>query len=303
VAQRAALVETRAATTLAFLEVLAAQERAALADTLLTVADQILESVTRRVQAGALSPVEENRARLSREVRRIRRDRERRSLQRDRARLAARWGGTDTFGVAVGTFTTAPSLPPLSELDAEVDAAPDLVRRDAAHATRLLERDAARTARFPGLELSAGVKHSRGEDDTALRLAVAAPLPLFNGNRAAVAAADARVRAGEREREAETRRLRSALADAHARLASAIEEAHALEHAILPEARAAFEAVRDTHDRGRTPLTDVLDVEEALFELRGRHVEVLQECHQAAIDLERMLGRPIPGSLTQGAER
>ena len=45
-----------------FIEVLAAQERIALADTLVGVAEEVLVSVSRRVRAGGVSAVEERRA-------------------------------------------------------------------------------------------------------------------------------------------------------------------------------------------------------------------------------------------------
>ncbi|MHC4925221.1 MAG: TolC family protein, partial [Planctomycetota bacterium] len=90
-------VDRMADVVAAFVGVLAAQQRVALADSLAALADDVLVSVGRRVRAGGVSPVEERRARVSRETAVVEKDRAGTDLFAARTRLAASWGGLPQF--------------------------------------------------------------------------------------------------------------------------------------------------------------------------------------------------------------
>jgi cobalt-zinc-cadmium efflux system outer membrane protein len=92
------------------------------------------------------------------------------------------------------------------------------------------------------------------------------------------------------------------LAGAYQELAASHAEATALRDGILPEAERAFTAARDAFRQGLLRLTDVLDTERTLFELRGRQVDALARYHAAVADMEALLGGPLAAP-TPGDER
>jgi cobalt-zinc-cadmium efflux system outer membrane protein len=158
---------------------------------------------------------------------------------------------------------------------------------------RRAERDGVRAGGVPDLEVSAGVRHLRGDGDTALRVGVAAPLPLFDRKRDAARAAEARIARGAAERREAEVRLAAEVADTQAALAATADEATALRERILPPAAAALAEAEDAYRRGRLRLTDVLDAKRTYFRLRERQVDVLTRHHAAAARLERLLGAPL----------
>jgi cobalt-zinc-cadmium efflux system outer membrane protein len=72
---------------------------------------------------------------------------------------------------------------------------------------------------------------------------------------------------------------------------------------ILPEAEAAFTNQREAYRLGSARLTDVLDTERTLFELRDRYVDALARHHVATADLERLLGRSVDDLHGTGGDR
>jgi cobalt-zinc-cadmium efflux system outer membrane protein len=76
-------------------------------------------------------------------------------------------------------------------------------------------------------------------------------------------------------------------------LRSAFEEARTLDREILPEARAALEAAEDAYGRGLFRLTDLLDFQRTLFELRTRRLDALVAYHESRTTLERLIGTSI----------
>jgi cobalt-zinc-cadmium efflux system outer membrane protein len=149
-------------TAKAFVEVLAAQDRIALADTLVGVAEDVLASVSRRVKAGGVSPVEERRARVSLEISRVDRDKVIRALDVARARLSTTWGAsTPAFDRAVGRLEppTDREVPSLETLARRLEQSPEVMRWATELDRRRVSREVFRSGGVPDLTLGGGVRH------------------------------------------------------------------------------------------------------------------------------------------------
>lgn len=283
-------------TAASFVEVLAAQERIALADTLVQVAEDVLASVSRRVRAGGVSPVEERRARVSMETSRIDRNRTLRALDVARARLGVAWGGSvPAFGRAVGDLALAADnrVPTLESLADRLEGSPQVALWTVELDRRRASREVAGSIGVPNLTVLGGVRHFNEIDEGALVLGVSLPLPVFDRNRGATDAAERRIQQAHEEQREVRARVWLALASAHAALAAADNEAAALRDRILPEAEAAFVESHQAYARGRLRLTDVLDAQRSAFELRSRNVDVLAVYHVMVAEIERLLGTPL----------
>jgi cobalt-zinc-cadmium efflux system outer membrane protein len=77
-------------------------------------------------------------------------------------------------------------------------------------------------------------------------------------------------------------------------LAGAYAEVSALRESTLPEAARTFEAAREAYLQGLQRLTDVLDTERTLFELRARYVNALSRYHESSADIQGLLGTSSP---------
>lgn len=287
----AARAELLARTRTSFHGVIAAQERLAIADDLVSVAEQVLSAVSGRVRAGASSPVEESRARVELETTRIDRDRTASELQLARVRLAETWGAHEaTFPTVQGSLEDLAEPVPLAAWEAHLDRAPGRARGRAAAAYRRALMASAEAVRTPDLTIGTGLRYARDTDDVGFVLELSAPLPIFDGNRGAVAAAGARVAQAEAEEQAIASGIRALVRTAHASLEEAWAEVRRLQEDALPEAERAFDTSREAYLRGAMRLTDVLDSERLLFQLRHRRIEALVRCHQAIAELETAVG-------------
>jgi cobalt-zinc-cadmium efflux system outer membrane protein len=289
-----ARIDVLTETTKAFLQVLAVQEQLAVAEELVKVAEEVLASVSRRVKAGATSPVEENRARVELETSRIDRDRTSRALTAARKQLSAAWGATTpAFSEAAGSIEEVASPPSLEALQTNIEQSPVLARWTSELDYRQAALELERSRGAPDLSLGAGVRYLRDAEDVSLVVEFGVPLPIFDRNQGASRAAAMRVRRAEEDRRAAAVRIRTELAVSHEALLAAESEVQALRDRALPEAETAFQSAQDAYLRGSMRFTDVLDTERLLFELKSRYFGALARYHGTVADIERLTGESL----------
>jgi cobalt-zinc-cadmium efflux system outer membrane protein len=289
-----ARIEVLTETTKAFVDVLAAQERLALAGDRVEVAEEGVHAVSRRVAAGSASPVEEHRARVELESGRIEKERAVRALAAARTGLAAAWGaGEARFHGANGSLEEVPPPPSLEQLLDLVERSPAVTARlaDLAHRRAVLELE--RTKGTPDLSLGAGVRYLGEAGEPALVVGLGLPLPVFDRGQGEVRAAEMRVRKAEEERRGALVRIRADLTARREELLAAESEARSLRDRALPEAETAFQSAREAYLRGSMRFTDVLDTRRMFYELKGRYFDALVRVHHAVADIEGMTGEPI----------
>ena len=114
----------------AFTDVLAAQETVAQIEQTTRLVEQVQQSVSLRVVAGVVSPIEETRAGVALASVRVELARARRTLDANRTRLALLWGGpTAAFTAVEGNLRVAPTtLPPLAVLASRIEQNAELAR-------------------------------------------------------------------------------------------------------------------------------------------------------------------------------
>jgi cobalt-zinc-cadmium efflux system outer membrane protein len=280
-----------ASTAAAFVAVLAAQEQVQLADQLEAVASDALAAVAAQARAGGVSQARVMRARLLRNEARLLRIRRGQELAAAQAGLAALWGdGGPAFTRAAGALERLAAPPELAGLLARLDAAPELTRWARELAARASAVRVERARAVPDLLLGAGPRYFSDTGDVALVAEVTVPLPVFDRRQGAIDAARTHLAAGEAERRAAGAALRSAVVRAHAALVAGYAQETALRQQVLPDAEAAVTTSRTAYREGALPLDELHDAQRALFDLRGREIEILAAYHQTAAELDRLLG-------------
>jgi cobalt-zinc-cadmium efflux system outer membrane protein len=280
--------------TQAFVEVLSAQERLVLNTELVRLAEQVFSTVAERVKAGKVSPVEETKASVELSTSRIALERVQRDLEAARKRLVAVWGGRmPVFARAAGVLDAVPAMPPAEQLTERLVQNPEIARWATEMAQRRATVELARAQRIPDPTVGGGFRHARDTGDNALVMSVSIPLPVFDRNQGGVLAARYQLAKAEEERRAAEIQGLAALAEAYAALSSAFVEATTLKNEVLPGAQRAFDAASEGYRQGKFGFLDVLDAQRTLFEARGRSLEALAAYHQAAAEVERLIGEPL----------
>lgn len=281
-------------TTKAFIVLLALQEQAALGADLERVAAETLRSVASTVRAGAVSPVEEDRARVNLERVQLEVARTAKVLESARAQLAATWGEAQPqFARARGALDATPPVPELARLEAAVPESPELARWNAEIGQREAAVALERSRRIPDVTVSLGARHYAEGSDTGLVAGVSVPLPLFDRNRGNILDARHRIARAQAERRLADVSLRSALRVSYQDLLVASSEAAALRDAIIPRAERVFRETQRGYTTGLFRYVEVLDAQRTLFDARRELLDALAALQFAATDLERLTGTPL----------
>ncbi len=284
------MAEIRAQVTAAFFDVVAAQERVQLAQSLEELARQASDAAARRVLAGKVSPVEETKARVAEASARTEVVQAKSELTVSRQRLSSLWGdASPKFLHAEGSLDAMPSLPSEGALQARMAESPTLKKAQLEIARRKAISDLEQAKRIPDLTVSLGVKRDEqlGRDQTVVGLSI--PFPIFDSNRGNLLEALKREDKARDESIAVQNRLSLDVMEARGRLEAARDLAHALQRDVLPGAQSAYAAATKGFQLGKFSFLDVLDAQRTLFQARLQYLRALSGTHRAAADIDRLL--------------
>jgi cobalt-zinc-cadmium efflux system outer membrane protein len=277
-----------------FADVLASQEREALAGETLEVARQFAEAVGKRVQAGKVSPVEETRARLAYSSAEVELEQAKRQLIAARQNLSALWNDpAPRFDKAIGELGELAPLPPYEQFLERGRRNPDLARWSDEAARRRADLQAQRAKAVPDVTVSAGVARFSEFNDHAYTVGISVPIPLFDQNRGGILEASRRLDQAEDERRAAEARQLAGLAQIYQRLTAIQNEIETLRTILLPGAQSAFDAASKGYQLGKFGFLDVLDAQRALFQTRSQYLRALADYQRGLSEIERLAGGPV----------
>ena len=280
--------------TKVFLDVLASQQAIALAEQTTSLVEKVQQAVGLRVEAGVVSPIEQTRANVAVAAVRIELDRARRNLDADKMRLAALWGGSSArFESAAGDLSVLPPVPEFAELQERLSQNPELARWAAEVAQREAALGLERSKAVPDLTISGGYRRFTLIGGNAFVAGASIPIPWFDRNQGGIQEARERVGKASEEQRAAQVRVTTMLAEAYRALASARDEVAALAANVLPGTRSAFEGVTEGYRFGKFGFLEVLDAQRTLVTASGQYLRALSNYHQAAAEVERLIGAPL----------
>ena len=278
-------------TTKVFFAVLAKQEQLVQVESLAKLAEEFLQTVNNRVEAGKVSPIEASRAQVELLTAQIAQSRAQADLEAARKELATMWGDDlATFSHVVVEQEQVIPPPSLEKLLPLIEQNPDFARlqteEDKGGAQVALEKSKV----FPDLTVGVGVRMFEETDDEAMVAGISLPLPLFDRNQGGIAEAKATLNQVKYQRQAAAIGLRKTLSNSYRNLSLAYDEFQTLKGKILPAAEQAFEAAGIGYRAGKFSFIETLDAQRTLFEVNTQYVEALAAYHQARTDVERLTG-------------
>ncbi|KQN26028.1 transporter [Sphingomonas sp. Leaf33] len=275
--------------TQAFNLAVASERRALVARDQLVTADEGLRVARVRVRAGRASPLEEQRADVTRINTRTALEQAERTVVLARgnlARLIGREPGAldvswfDRVGGGMGPREAAAPGGTLALAIAEADVA-----------TTNAQVRLARSQRVPDLTLSAGARRLEATNDVAAVFGVSLPIPLFNNGRAGVDVARAQKDQAEALRRVALFDAQQAIATAETDLANAEANARTATGPALAAAQEAARIARIGYREGKFGQLDLLEAERTLAQTRAAAIDALAAHHDAQARLERLTAR------------
>lgn len=277
-----------------FTDVLAGQERARLAGETLQLAQTVVSTAGKRVQAGKAPPIEETKARLASSTARIEHEQAQRDLAASRKTLALIWGNpSPRFRRALGDLASPVTLPAFEALAERALQNPLALRSIKSVEQRQALMDLERARRIPDITVSAGLRrYSQFGDHTGV-IGVSIPLPLFDRNQGNLREASQRLDKAVDERAATGLRLQAELAQTHESLMAAQNEIGVLREEVLPDATSAFNVAKRGYELGRFGFLEVLDAQRTLFQNQTLYVRALVHYQKLVNALERLIAAPL----------
>ena len=297
-AQLAELQATvRANVAAAYFDVLTAQERLVLARDSAALAKSSTDTVSKRVAAGKVSPVEESKARVAEAGVRVELAQAASEQRNALSRLFALLGRIDApYTVLEGKAENLPSVPSLADLQPLISSAPGVVLArievDRRKALTALEQ----SKRVPDVTVSVGMQRSNEPQRNVLLFGVSVPLPIFDRNQGTLLEALKLEDKARDELQAASVRLHSEVAQARERLSTITAEVQSLQQDVLPGAKSAYDAATIGFENGKFNFLEVLDAQRTYFTAKSQYLKALGEAHRAAADIDRLLGASmVPG--------
>ncbi|MCH9638518.1 MAG: TolC family protein, partial [Betaproteobacteria bacterium] len=235
-----------------FTNVLTGQERLQLALASQELAQKVVDTATKRVQAGKAPPIEETRAKVSLASANIELKQAQRDLIALRKQLVLLWGGqTPKFERVLGDLESFVVVPEFNLLEDRMRSNPLALSslRNFEQRKALLTLERAR--RIPDVTVNAGVRRYEGAHDTTALVGLSIPLPLFNRNQGNLLAAHRRVDQAMDQQMATDLQLKTLLVQAYEALTAADNEIKMLRDEILPGAKETFSMASRGYELGR----------------------------------------------------
>jgi cobalt-zinc-cadmium efflux system outer membrane protein len=274
----------------AFINFLSAGKKLELNREAQKIATLLATAVSDRVTAGAVSPIEETRAKVALAVSSADVQKTAREVETARRELAAAMGeATPSFDSPSGDLDEDLSVPAVDNIAERIATTPDVVRWVAELERRNAALNAERTLAMPDVTLKGGVRRFRETSENTFVLGFTVPLPLFNRNQGAIREAEAQRAKVDVERKTTEVLLHSQVGQRLAALTAAAREASLLRQEALPGAQSAYDAVSEGYRLGKFRYLDVLDTGKSLIETRLRYLDALTALNLARVDLERLM--------------
>ena len=298
-AQLAELQATvRANVAAAYFDVLTAQERLVLARDSAALAKSSTDTVSKRVAAGKVSPVEESKARVAEAGVRVELAQAASEQRNALSRLFALLGRIDApYTVLEGKAENLPSVPSLVDLQPLIASSPGVVLArievDRRKALTALEQ----SKRVPDVTVSVGMQRSNETQRNVLLFGVSVPLPIFDRNQGNLLEALKLEDKARDELQAASVRLHSEVAQGQERLSTITAEVQSLQQEVLPGAKSAYDAATIGFENGKFNFLEVLDAQRTYFTAKSQYLKALGEAHRAAADIDRLLGASMVSGL------
>ncbi len=267
-------IDVLTATTIAYIETLAGQQRLILAAQPLDLSRETLAAAEARVEAGVASPAEPARARAAIASAKLEYARAESALTRARATLAAQWGQrTEDVPVLYGVIHVPEALPAENTFPAGIGAHPRLKLQQAIIASRRSSLELEQAEASSDITVGAGVRYLRNGSDAGLVAGFSIPLSFRNRNQGNIRAARETLTGAEQSVAAVKNRLHAEFNAAWQDLTAAHTAVQTLRRDALPATKEAHAFVQRAYSEGQLPLIDVLDAQRALISLQSELLE------------------------------
>ncbi len=274
-----------------FAAIAQAQELMLLAEKQLELANNMVNTVGVKVQAGKESPVHLNKSVAAMAAAELDFRRAQRNFDSAKLALALLWGdcSADFLTVDYPLHSLKP-LRTVKDLCLILCNNIDLIKGDyeILAACRRLELE--KTLSIPDLILSFQVEHNDHFRSAQCGVGFTIPIPIFDRNQGGIARAQYEVYQRSHLKEQMKLDLELQVLQIYQDMATAYDQALIYEQKILGISQQAYLDIQTGFNEGKFDYLDVLDSQRSLFENQVAYIQILGTYHSLKAELERLVG-------------
>ena len=287
-------LDAAAETARRFLACLAFQARLVNAAEAIRLAEQTVEAVRARVEAGGATQAELSRAEAGLVRAQLLQEDYEHELVSANHRLSEQWGETQPdFGRVVGDVQVLPAVEPLETLRSRVDANPDIAFFMTQRRLAEAELNVARARSRPDWQLRAGVRRFEATDDFAVVGEITVPVGTRDRYLGRIAETFADMARASGDARATRVRIETALFVLYQELLHDVAVAAILRDRLIPLLASALADTRRAYELGRSSYFDLSAVQSELLQARNELLETSIDAHGLVVEIERLTGVPI----------
>lgn len=293
-----AKADLRLRITQLYIEAAAGERRAEVLSEQAGIANNAFRISSERVKAGAVGPIEQQRADVLRINAQVAADNAARQAQAARVNLQTLLAAPVTGTLDRSWFERIDDYGPPRPVD--VDGTLALVAVQADVRTADAQVRVARSLRVPDVTVSTFARRFEATNDTAAMVGISIPIPLFNNGSAFVAQSRSEQTQAIALRNLASADARQQIASAQTEVANAASTARAAGGPGLTAAQEAARIARIGWTQGKFDQIALLDAERTLSQTRQTYVDALAAYHDAQARLDRLT---TPAPMISGDDR
>ncbi|PCI54468.1 MAG: cation transporter [Alphaproteobacteria bacterium] len=290
-------------TALRFIELAAAEERLTLLSRATLLAQDILDSVSERVAAGAAPDSEQSRAGAALSLARLAESSASYSISAARVRLSSQWGVLEpAFTNTSADLLSIEATLPIEDLLDNIETNPAIQIFASEERLRQAELREADSRRSANIELGAGIRHLESLNDSAFVLQFSMPLNSRRRAQGAISTAQANLYAVESERNLALLQMRASLIALDQERKLATERVTVLRDIILPQLSSALDETQSLFEIGRYSYLELSAAQRELLDAEFNLIEAATRAHLLRTEMERLSGESLSMTLLRNSQ-
>ncbi|MDZ7622892.1 MAG: TolC family protein [Ignavibacteriaceae bacterium] len=278
----------------AFIKLYEIQNRINLQEKFIKLNEEILNTISQRVEAGRTSPAEESKVKVTLINSRIELQRLQRNYESANTTLNSLLGTTGkNFIPSTTLFDQLLTPPDKEEVIGNLTDIPSIKNLNNEISFRKVLLELEKSQAIPDLSASLGVRYLNELKTNAFVAGLSIPLPFFNRNQGNIQSAEVKIHQMDEIVNARKLEVISFLNKSFNNLLSAYNNAVQLRENIFPESEKAYEITRDGYLQGRFAFIDLLDAQRTLFETQTQFLLEISDYYNSLIEIENLTGKKI----------
>ncbi len=254
--------------------------------------EEILSTITKRVEAGRTSPAEESKVKVALINSRIELDRLQRQSLSASSILSSLLGTTaKKYEPVINLYENIIPPPDREDVIDSLEQIPLINIVETERVLRSAKLELEKSQAVPDLIVRGGVRYLNELKTNSFVAGVSMPLPLFNRNQGNIQSAEVLYRQVDEIKKARVLSVVSNINFSFNNLLSAYNNSTRLKEEIIPESENAYEITRQGYLQGRFAFIDLLDAQRTLFDTEAQYLLELADYYKSLIELESITGK------------